>query len=422
MASGYLQSEFVPTHGVNEGAYGSQLAAMAPRPFTTQSGAASGATANPALKGQQKAVAPQLPPSSIVPDLSGQFAQPQSYANNWQLQGGFDMSGPGAAEDAYAKNSGQLSTPGSTEQYAGQYNPMNMGGATGAYTQKYNPMAMGGATDKYASNPGSWGDAYGATASGQYWNSLQGQSNAPKDMGAYYDRASDRSAATVNRQAGARGMFNSSAAMDQLGKTEADIRSQQARDEAQYGLQSAALQNDIMSGASRSADAAAQGRYGMGLQAAQASDQLGLGRYSAGLQGAMASDSNDLSRFGAGLNAATAADNAKQGRLGLLGQGASAADVSRQGRVGSVYDNLATLSGGLAGTLGGAYSDMFGTDQGLFDMGQQMSLGSGLANLAGAQNNSALNMAAGQGMANTFSGAGQDVQNVLALTSKAKAK
>lgn len=344
-------------------------------------------------------------------------AQPQR--NEWSLQGGFDMSGPGAAEDAYARYGGQLAAPSAAEQYNDTFNPVAARGqtATGAFTSQYNPMGQQSALGEYNS-PGAMDSARNATASGQYWNSVQGQANAPRDMSGYYDRASERTASGINRQASARGMYNSSAAMDQLGRAESDLRGQQARDEAQYGLQSAQLNDSIQRGAATAADSAGLGRFNAGAGIASGLDQFGLDRYRTGLAGAGQADSAGNSLFGAGLSGATSADAGKTGRIGLLGSGATAADASRQGRVGSVYDNLATLSGGLAGTLGAGYSDMFNTDQGLFDMGQQMSLGSGLAGLTNAQNMGALGMSTAQGIGNTFAGAGQDVQNVLALTNK----
>lgn len=357
----------------------------------------------------------------MAPVVQQQPTAPAPYQNSWSLQGGFDMSGPGAAEDAYARYGSQLAAPSASEAYNNTYNPVAARGqtATGAFTSQYNPMGQQSALGQY-NNPGAMDASRNATASGQYWNSVQGQSNAPKDMSGYYDRASERTASGINRQASARGMYNSSAAMDQLGRAESDLRGQQARDEAQYGLQSAQVNDSIQRGAATAADSAGLGRFNAGAGIASGLDQFGLDRYRTGLTGAGQADSAGNAAFGAGLSGAQAADAGRTGRLGLLGSGAMAADSSRQGRVGSVYDNLATLSGGLAGTLGAGYNDMFNTDQWLFDMTQQMGLGSGLANLNNAQNVGALGMSSAQGMGNTFAGAGQDVQNVLSMTSKSK--
>jgi hypothetical protein len=326
-------------------------------------------------------------------------AQASQYPNQWSLQGGFDMSGPGAAEDAYARYGSQLAAPGATEAYAGANTPGSARSqtASGQYAGTYNPMAGQSALQGIAGQGGAGQDAaQAATASGQYWNSLQGQSNVPKDMGAYYDRQYEKGAQRINNQAGARGMYNSSAALDQQTQFASDLGGQQARDEAQYGLQSSDLNNRIMSGAASAADSAGMSRYNSGANVAQAAGAEGTSRYLAGLQGAGQADTAGLGMYGAGLQGAQASDNALTGRLGLLGQGAMGADQSRQGRVGSVYNNLSGLAGDLSGVAGASYADGLAADQGLYDMGQQMSLGAGLANLTGVQNQSALNMAGAQ--------------------------
>lgn len=363
---------------------------------------------SPAKLDQQQAArdnyVPQGDPSAPV---YAQPAQLPPQKNEWSLQGGFDMSGPGAAEDAYARYGQQLAAPGATEQYAQDPNAYAKAkGATnsGQYTGQYNPMA--GTTDlqSLAGNKGAFNDAQNATASGQYWNSLQGQSNVPKDMSAYYDRQYDKGSSRINDQMAARGMFGSSAALNQQGQFAADLGAQQAKDEAAYGLQSAGLNDQIMRGASGAADAATSNRYGQQLQTAQSVGQEGLSRYGAGLQGAGQADNAGLGLYGQGLQGAQASDAAKTSRLGVLGQGAMNADTSRQGRTNSVYDNLMGTTNDVNGLVGTSYGDMLTADQGGFDMGQQMSLGAGAANLAGVQNSSALNVAganaAGQGATN----------------------
>lgn len=58
-----------------------------------------------------------------------------------------------------------------------------------------------------------------------------------QDMSAYYDNASRKASNAINRQMAARGSYGSSNAVGNLMQAETDLRAQQARDEAQYGLQ-----------------------------------------------------------------------------------------------------------------------------------------------------------------------------------------
>ena len=57
------------------------------------------------------------------------------------------------------------------------------------------------------------------------------------NMSKYYDNASQKAQNTINRQQAARGSYGSSSAIGNLAQAETDLRAQQARDEAQYGLQ-----------------------------------------------------------------------------------------------------------------------------------------------------------------------------------------
>lgn len=396
--------------------------------------------------------APGAPQNPLSPGYAPPIqtaGTPYQGPNQWSLQGGFDISGPGAAEDAYGRYGQQLATPGYAEQFAQQASlpQARAGTATAAYTQQYNPMAgpsrvdtyaqgnqpLGGqgAAERYASDQGAYQRAGDATASGQYWQSLQGQQNVPKDMGAYYDRAREKGSAQIDRATAARGQFNSSAALDQQREFSADMGAAQAKAEADYALQSADLNNRIRSGAAGQADNAAAQRFGAGLNAAQASDntglsrfnaglnaaqagdQLGIGRYTAGLAGAGQTDSQGIGALTAGLNVASTADNSLQGRLSQLGQGAASADASRRGRVGSMFDSLGTLTSGVGGAVAGGYGDLLAADQGMFDMGQQLSLGAGLATLGGIKESNALGAAAANAGANSAAGASQDIQTIL---------
>lgn len=400
-------------------------------------------------------VTPQTAPTQPAPQQ--QQPQPQQpYNNQWSLQGGFDLSGPGAAEQTYAQTSGQLQQPGFTEAFVGNSGGVQgaqAGTATTAYTNAYNPMAgqsrvdafagqyggaLGGpgATQTYQQDPNQWNQAQGATASGQYWNSLQGKSPVQqRDMSAYYDRAQQRGSAQIDKAAAARGNFNSSAAMDQQRMLSADLGAQQAKDEAAYGLQVDELGNRIMSGAAGQADQATAGRYGLGLQAAMGSDsqQLGrfnaganlaqtgdqtqLGRYQAGLAGAQGADQSGIGRFSGNLAGAIAGDSSLNNRIGTLGQLGLGADTSRLGRTQGAFGALSGLTDDVSQTVGDTYGSLLSSDEGNFGMQQQLSLGSGLANLGGVKDASAMNIAAGNAVGQ---GATNTVNNVLGFTQATK--
>lgn len=63
------------------------------------------------------------------------------------------------------------------------------------------------------------------------------QQKQPQDMSAYYDTASRKAQNAINTQMAARGSYGSSNAVGNLMAAETDIRAQEARDNASYGLQ-----------------------------------------------------------------------------------------------------------------------------------------------------------------------------------------
>lgn len=179
----------------------------------------------------------------------------------------------------------------------------------------------------------------GATASGQYWDSLQDDEVVPQDMSAYYDRAREKGVAQLDRAAASRGMFNSSAALDQQRELASDIGAQQAQAEADYAVKASLARNDIMGGASAQADTAGLGRYNTLLGGAQAADEGLTSRLElAGEQAADVDDVSlgragmDVSRFNAITGAANQADQAAidSARFGL--DTAGQADDTNTGR------------------------------------------------------------------------------------------
>lgn len=65
----------------------------------------------------------------------------------------------------------------------------------------------------------------------------QYQRSQPQDMSAYYNNAERLQDNDINKQMAARGQYGSSSAIGQIAAADTNLRAQQARDEAQYGLQ-----------------------------------------------------------------------------------------------------------------------------------------------------------------------------------------
>jgi hypothetical protein len=406
-------------------------------------------------KGLVKATGPTVPAAT----------QPRGTAPTGMMnppaQGGFDLSGPSAAESAYGQYAGQLGQKGATENYVAQHaGQLNSPGRAESYAS--NPQAYGQAAGSTAS-AGAYGQAQpalsgqsaqerfaatadpsqqtNATAAGQYWNSLQGGANLPaRDMSAYYDRARETGAAGLDKAAAARGMFGSTAALDQQRQLQSDIGGQQARDEAQYGLDRAGLSDQIMGGASSRADSAGLGRFNSLLGAAGGSDagllgrigqlgnmaggvdSAGLGKYLGEFGVAQGGDAGQISRFNTGLAGRQASDNQLQGRLGLVGQGAALSDAGRTGRIGMFADQLGNLTAGATGLVGKAHDGMLNTDQGYMDMASQLGLGAGAQNLQSAIGNTAAVGAQGATMTAAGAGADQNAASIYGLISGAGKK
>lgn len=321
------------------------------------------------------------------------------------MAGGFDLSGPSAQEQAYGQYGGQLGQKGATEAYASQ-NAGQLAGKSraGSYADQLGNIGPSAQERFLGTDPS---QQRGATASGQYWNSLQGGANLPSaDLNPYYNRAQEKGSAQIDKAAAARGMFGSTAALDQQRQLSADLGAQQAKDEAQYGLQRAGLSDQIMGGAAGRADTAGLGQFGALQNAAQGADQGLMARLGLGANIAGAGDSGDLARFGMGLQNAQAGDQAMLARLGLMGQGAAASDAGKLGRTGMFSDQLGRLTEGASNIVGQGYAGMLGADQQYMDQAMQLGLGAGAQGLNNAI--SASNTTAAQGAGLQATGAAAD--------------
>lgn len=362
----------------------------------------------------QRTAASQQPQQPQQPQAPQQPAY--QTPGGYQVTGGYSVQDPSASEYAYGKYSPQLGQAGYTEQMPnqGRQAAYAVPGAVdavqgrtvsqGVYGAASPGLRQQSATEQYVGNttidPSQ-------TASGQYYASLIGKDIVPQDVSPYFDRARQKGAAGLDKAAAARGMFGSSAAMDQQRELQADLGAAEAKANADYALEAALAKNNIFGTAASRSDAAGLDRYSTLLGGATASDQGKLSRM--GLEGELGglADRSGLSRYvgeagvaeGAdryGLDVATQKDAALRGRLGLLGQGASAADQGRFGRVNTALGATQGTTGAYMDLVGGSLADLIGTDQGYIDQMSQLGLGSGLAQLSGAGTNAQLQIAQGQ--------------------------
>lgn len=191
-----------------------------------------------------------------------------------------------------------------------------------------NPWDMtqpGTGEQAYADNKDFW---FGPTNSGDYWESVSGefapgsagQTTLPSDagLGEYYDRAGDRTRGAINDELSSRGLFNSSAGLQQLSDASVALGAEEANRRADYML---------------AVDAARQGWEG-----------LELGRYELGGGLSGNADRTNLAFRNSGFEAATSAQN------------------QRRDRVQDYFSNTVAPAAILAGIAGGAYGDLFTAD------------------------------------------------------------
>lgn len=252
----------------------------------------------------------------------------------------------------------------------------------GYYTPQNNGVALsgpqGGDYGYNAAAPG-MGENYAASALGYYGSGnipgvsqnaqqayQQFQSSTPADMSSYYDNAVRNANNDLNRQMAARGQFGSSNAVGQLSNADTNLRAQQAKDNAQYGLQRAQLGGSLASGADASSLNASNNQLawtqGLGNLAFEGQrtgqnrfqqnydNSMNMANTLSGLAGQTYSDefSNDNSNMSNAINAANG--NAVQGYTNAtnnLNQ-ANADDAARWKAAGEI------LKIGLGGAAGGA--------------------------------------------------------------------
>lgn len=269
-----------------------------------------------------------------------------------------DLGAAGAGETQFAMNANLYSEPGQQEQWwalnNGAYAGPGIGeGYVASVLDRKFPGGQGA--------PGTPGSTTGGTQNAQeaYKASLTQQPTIAADMSPFYSNAERKLTEGIDRAMAARGLYSSSAGMDRTAEALTDLAAQQARDEANYGLQRS--QN-------------LQGWAGLQGQLASAADQgsrAGSSEELAWITGlgdlALSGQNAWLARMGQAGNLAGAADQAMLGRLGAGQSAAMQAQQAQQSRLQQLWDMEMGLGGALGSAATGAYNDMFADDLALLE-------------------------------------------------------
>jgi hypothetical protein len=232
---------------------------------------------------------------------------------------------PGFSEQQFAQNKGAWNAPTNTQGYwqgiAGQFNGGNMANSRAA-----------SAYDQYMKN--------------------MPQIAPEANLGGFYDNARTRQAQDMNAQLGARGAFNSSAALDKLAQGQATLNAQQVSDEAKYSIDRASTMGSLYNTLGT-----------LGNQAdSQRNDWLKTG-------GALASKADEmgLAKLEGGARAAEGADSGRVARLSTAATAALGAQGARDERIQGAFNNINKLGDQLGGVVTDAYTKLFTGDQALMD-------------------------------------------------------
>ncbi len=190
--------------------------------------------------------------------------------------------------------------------------------------------------------------------------------SVPADTSPYFDYATDRATREINSAAAGRGMLNSSGSLQQVADMQANLRGQQARENAAYGLNRAGL------GAGMAAAADASGRSNLGAQQAW-------------LTGAQ---DMEMSRVAAGAGIAGQVDqNRMMERLGLSNIYGAGQNAERA-RTNDYFGNQMNMGSAMAGAYQNIYGGAMGADQAAWEAAQNGQV-AGAREAATASNNRA---------------------------------
>lgn len=309
--------------------------------------------------GQQQPQGGIASPTQPVPYDTGGGLQPGTPIQGFQNG---DLTQAGAAETQFANNAQRYDAPGAASQFWGGAQQAFQGPGMG---ESYAGAQLG----KYRNGtPGVTNNS--AT---QYQRALGAAPDISANMAPYYQNAQRQALEGIDKALAARGMLGSSYSADRAQEAITNLAADQAKAEAQYGLDYSGdrrawqgLQGQLAGQADNQSEAASRNQLswmqGLG-DLALSGQNAGFNRLNMGGALAGQADSADLSRLNAGMNAAQGAQAAQQGRLGDLF---------------NMYSGLGAQLGGMANQ---AYNGMFDADQQLMDAQMGMGLGLGAERL-----------------------------------------
>lgn len=174
--------------------------------------------------------------------------------------------------------------------------------------------------------------AEGAPSNTNYASQAYGaaQQQAPADMSAYYDNAERKSTQAIDKAMAARGSYGSSNAVGQIASASTDLRAQEARDNAQYGLSRAQTMGGLASSADSSgrANSADERDWMSGLTKLGFDNQReGTARYQLGNENALTAANTASGVLGSTYGAEMDADHDLLVQT-LMAQGMTASDAA----------------------------------------------------------------------------------------------
>jgi hypothetical protein len=257
-------------------------------------------------------------------------------AKNHGVASGQAPLSPGQRDPAAASSGLDFMKPGAAETFNSTYQPTIMApGETSKWLEANGPAMSG---------PSMTSD-YARTAISK------GADLPSANMDPYYDRAQEKAVMAINNQLAARGSYGSGVGLGQVSTAITDLRAQQAKDEADYGLQRSGLANTWTSTLGGLANAA---------------DTNENNRWQLGLTGAATAGAENLNRWKAGEQAAGDAQSAQRTR----GQ--------------DFFNNNFTMGGALSSTAGNAYENAGAQDQAIMDAIISLGIGTSAESVAAA--------------------------------------
>lgn len=181
------------------------------------------------------------------------------YKPPYDLSSGSTGSGAGGINTNSGAAPGSLSGPSTAPTYSpgAPYQPTGLQPGSGSPGDVgFNGNVPGAGENVSAS----YLNYYGANGTPTTSNNAQQaytdfRSSSPANMAPYYDNAERNQTNTINKAMAARGSYGSSNAVGTIANASTNLRAQQAKDEAQYGLSRYGLEGQLASGSDASSGA-----------------------------------------------------------------------------------------------------------------------------------------------------------------------